>query len=184
MTCGIYKEEESVVIIKRPLNTIILPARVQLVTQLYVAEEGGWYYDYRFVLIILIHPRQALLLLLLFDCGWLLVYQELYNLLDSIKAGALHVPRFNYSTQLFIELPQLRRTIYTIGINLRTGSGIYLLLFTDRHSSIKTEPFAHSFLHSRAIQSTIKDRLETMNDYCDIGGSLWISCFGTHTWIY
>lgn len=111
MTCGIYKEEESVVIIKRPLNTIILPARVQLVTQLYVAEEGGWYYDYRFVLIILIHPRQALLLLL-FDCGWLLVYQELYNLLDIIKAGALHVPRFNYSTQLFIELPQLRRTQY------------------------------------------------------------------------
>lgn len=74
-------ERECVVIIKRPLNTIILPARVQLVTQFYIAEEGGWYYDYRFVLIILIHPRLALLFLLFDGGGWLFEYQELYSLL-------------------------------------------------------------------------------------------------------
>lgn len=83
-----FRERECVVIIKRPLNTIILPARVQLVTQFYIAEEGGWYYDYRFVLIILIHPRLALLLLLFDGGGWLFEYQELYNLLAKSSKQA------------------------------------------------------------------------------------------------
>lgn len=145
-------ERECVVIIKRPLNTIILPARVQLVTQFYIAEEGGWYYDYRFVLIILIHPRLALLLLLFNGGGWLFEYQELYNLLAIIKAGALHVPRFNYTTTLlFIELPQLRRTRYTIGISAFLW--VWYLFIIIYRSSIINQNRTNSSLLLSAFQT-------------------------------
>lgn len=170
-------ERECVVIIKRPLNTIILPARVQLVTQFYIAEEGGWYYDYRFVLIILIHPRLALLLLLFDGGGWLFEYQELYNLLAISSKQAPCTCHGLITLQLYC----LSSYHNYAGQDIRLvsahscGSGIYLLLFTDRQSSIKTEPIPHSsFLHSRPIQSTTKDRLETMNGCSDIGGAMWI----------